>query len=218
MSTILKHRNSSEGLKPVETCFLWASWLSFCCRAKSAVWGICAEEWVNLVDETQSSYCHTWGHGLRWLPLLLPEGKWRHVGDLLVLLSSIGGLISGPHIWKHRVLERQKFSTWVELDQIESEGIGKIGIGGIRRQESSKKRGWGCQGDSRWQFWLRPGSGGYRVPQAFAEVLMPSLRQLFTQAVVWVESGSELTYKCLCLYPLSFCRSHFWKIPDTSII
>lgn len=73
--------------------------------------------------------------------MLLPEGKWRHVGDLLVLLSSIGGLISGPHIWKHRVLERQKFSTWVELDQIESEGIGKIGIGGIRRQESSKKRG-----------------------------------------------------------------------------
>lgn len=56
----------------------------------------------------------------------------------------------------------------VGSNRVQSEGIGKIGIGGIRRQESSKKRGWGCQGDSRWQFWLRPGSGGYRVPQAFA--------------------------------------------------
>ena len=35
--------------------------------------------------------------------------------------------------------------------------------------------------------------------------LMPSLRQLLTQAVVWVESSFELKHKYLCLNPLPFC-------------
>lgn len=69
-------------------------------------------------------------------------------------------------------------------NRVQPEGTGKTGIGGIRRQESSKKRGWGCQGKSCGQFCLRPDSRGIACCRQMLEVSMPSLRQLFTRAVV----------------------------------
>lgn len=171
------------------------------------------------------SYVSCWGNwcwGIRWIWLVRLRAATAALGamDWEWLTAPSCRLVDGGRpCWSFEVhlgthfqptcLEAQRISRKAGIqhlggvwsNRVQPEGIGKTGTGGIRRQESSKTRGWGCQGKSCGQFCLRPGSRGvacWNLPEA----------------VIHTGSGlggiePELKHRCLYLYPLPFCWSDF---------
>lgn len=171
--------------------------------------------WLWLAGLRQSSYCKLGATESDSPCSFQKVGEGREPLLVLLVLSqySFPAHTSGGTEISKKAGVQPLGGVW--SNRIQSEGIGKAGIEGIRRQRKWAKRDVErCQRNScLWACLRQWPLRATDKPWSW----MPSFQQLLTQAVVWVGLSPELKHRYLFLYPLLFCWRDFKRIPDPSV-